>query len=68
MEDKSMDVDVQNLMDTPTNPMLPQTNEYKLPQFYVRKCYDVYYRQVKKLLDTYKYVSITGTKGILLQN
>jgi hypothetical protein len=63
MEGKRMDVDVMN---TPTNPMLPQTIEYTLPQFYVRECYDVYYTQALHLLNTFKYVSITGTKGIFL--
>jgi hypothetical protein len=57
-------VDLMDVMDTPTNPMLPQTNEYSRPQFYVRGCYDEYYRQVKELLNKYEYVSITGTKGI----
>jgi hypothetical protein len=66
MEGKSMDVDVQDVMDSPTSPQLPQTNEYTPPQFYIRKCYDVYYDQAKQLLNTYKYVSITGTKGIFL--
>jgi hypothetical protein len=76
MENKEMDVDCgevpqpqsqlqrQLVMDTPTDPVLPQTNEYSLPQFYVRKCYKQYYDQVFGLLQTHKLISITGTKGI----
>jgi hypothetical protein len=71
MEGKGMDVDSdeeprlrQLVMDAPLNPQLPQTNKYSLPQFYVRECYDQYYKQAFQLLQTYELISVTGTKGI----
>jgi hypothetical protein len=53
-------------METPSKPSLPQTNEYPFPQFYIRKCYEQYYLQALRLLQTqtFKFVSVTGTKGI----
>ncbi len=55
----------QIVMDTPLSPQLPQTNEYSIPQFYVRECYEQYYKQAFGLLQTYKLISVTGTKGIV---
>ena len=73
MEGKEMEVDSdeetmrQLVIDTPLNPQLHQTNEYSLPQLYVRECYDRYYNQAFHLLQTYKLISVTGTKGIFVK-
>ena len=57
----------QLVMETPTNPLLPQTNDYSRPQFYVRECYEQYYNQAFQLMQTYKLISITGTKGLTVK-
>jgi hypothetical protein len=57
-------MDRQLMMDTPSKPVLPQTNKYTLPEFYVRACYDEYFEQTCFLLNQYDLVSITGSKGL----
>ena len=39
------------------------TNE-SLKEYYVRKCYDVYYQLIIDRLNKYKYLSVTGTPGM----
>ncbi|KAH9152498.1 hypothetical protein LEN26_003700, partial [Aphanomyces euteiches] len=43
---------------------LPTAFEYLAEEYYVRKAYSSYYDRVLELLQTYKYISVTGTPGI----
>ncbi|CAK4650434.1 unnamed protein product, partial [Aphanomyces euteiches] len=43
---------------------LPTAFKYRAEEYYVRKAYSSYYVRVIELLQTYDYISVTGTPGI----
>ncbi|KAH9122898.1 hypothetical protein LEN26_010059 [Aphanomyces euteiches] len=58
----NMSVEAQGVQDVTVD--LPTAFKYRAEEYYVRKAYSSYYVRVLELLQTYKYISVTGTPGI----